>query len=141
MVSVKASYKLTGWNGTQLQARVPFILSKYESAFSKQLKEEIKLVQFSWPLTTYRRNGTIEGSPRDIVDTGAFLNSQVVTRPNDFTIQYTWGNSGVTYAGFILRGVPGKNYPPRDWIGLALNNLPLEPFFAKQWRSLARRSL
>jgi hypothetical protein len=141
MVSVKATYKLTGWRGTQLEARIPFILSKYERALNKQLKEEIQLVQFSWPVTTYRRNGTIEGSPRDIVDTGAFLKSQRVSRPNEFTIQYTWGNSGVTYAGYILRGVPGKAYPPRDWIDRALNNLPLEPFFKAQWQALAARQL
>jgi hypothetical protein len=141
MVSVKASYKLTGWNGTQLKLRIPAIMTAYGKAMDQQLKEEIQLVQFSWPLTTYRRNGTIEGSPRDIVDTGAFLKSQRRNRINATTLEFTWGNSGVTYAGYILRGVPGKNYPPRDWIGLALNNLPLEPFFAKQWRSLERRRL
>lgn len=141
MVSVKASFKLTGWNATQLKLRVPAIMTAYGKALDKQFKEEIQLVQFSWPVTTYRRNGTIEGSPRDIVDTGAFLRSQRRTRLNATTLQFTWGNSGVTYAGYILRGVPGRNYPPRDWIGRALNNLPLEPFFRDQWQALSGRQL
>lgn len=141
MVSVNATFKLTGWNATQLKLRVPAIMTAYGKALDRQFKEEIQLVQFSWPVTTYRRNGTIEGSPRDIVDTGAFLRSQRRTRLNATTLQFTWGNSGVTYAGYILRGVPGRNYPGRDYIGRALDNLPLEPFFRDQWQALSRRQL
>jgi hypothetical protein len=142
MVSVKATFQLTGWRGTQLKARIPAILTAYRPALDQQLKQEIQTVQYTgWPARTKRRNGSIAGSTRDIVDKGKFLNSQRAATINATTIQFTWGNSGVTYAGYILRGVPGKNYPPRDWIGLALNNLPLEPFFAKEWRNLAGRRL
>ena len=140
-VQVKASYKLTGWNGQQLNFRVAAIMTKYQEAIDKQLKEEIQLVQFPWPGTTYRKNGTIEGSPRDIVDTGAFLRSQRRERLNATTIKFTWGNSGVNYAGYILQGVPGKNYPGRDWIKPALDNLPLDRFFRAEWSRLAGRAL
>lgn len=109
----------------------------------QQLKEEIKLVQFSWPGTTYRRNGTIEGSPRDIVDTGRFLASQRSDRPTASTIVFTWGGSaGVNYAGIILKGRPDTAaYPGRNWILPALKNLPLDKFFAEKWDRLGGKGL
>lgn len=140
-VQVRATYKLTGWNAPQLKLRVANIMTAYGKAMDQQLKEEIQLVQFPWPGVTYRRNGTIEGSPRDIVDTGAFLRSQRRERLDATTIKFTWGNSGVTYAGYILQGVPGKNYPARDWIKPALANLPLDRFFQAEWQRLAGQSL
>lgn len=140
-VSVRASFKLTGWNGNQLKLRVANIMTAYGKAVDQQLKEEIQLVQFPWPGTTYRKNSTIEGSPRDIVDTGAFLASQRRERLNATTIKFTWGSDGVNYAGYILRGVPGKAYPARDWIKPALDNLPLDAFFRREWSRLAGRSL
>lgn len=140
-VQVRATYKLTGWNAPQLKLRVANIMTAYGKAIDQQFKEEIQLVQFPWPGVTYRRNGTIEGSPRDIVDTGAFLRSQRRERLDATTIKFTWGNSGVTYAGYILQGVPGKNYPARDWIKPALTNLPLDRFFQAEWQRLAGRSL
>ena len=140
-LQVQATYKLTGWNAPQLKLRVANIMTAYGKAIDRQFKEEIQLVQFPWPGTTYRRNGTIEGSPRDIVDTGAFLRSQRRERINATTLQFTWGNSGVNYAGYILQGVPGKNYPARDWIKPALTNLPLDGFFRAEWSRLAGRAL
>jgi len=140
-IQVQATYKLTGWNAPQLKLRVANIMTAYGKAMDQQLKEEIQLVQFPWPGTTDRRNGTIEGSPRDIVDTGAFLASQRRERPNATTLTFSWGNSGVNYAGYILQGVPGKNYPARDWIKPALNNLPLDRFFKAEWSKLAGRFL
>jgi hypothetical protein len=59
MATVTATYKLTGWNGPQLASRVANIMTLYGKAMDQQLKQEIKLVQFSWPGITYRSNGTI----------------------------------------------------------------------------------
>ena len=140
-VQVQATYKLTGWNAPQLKLRVANIMTAYGKAIDQQFKEEIQLVQFPWPGTTYRKNGTIEGSPRDIVDTGAFLRSQRRERIDATTLKFTWGNSGVNYAGYILQGVPSKNYPARDWIKPALINLPLDGFFRAEWSRLAGRGL
>ena len=143
MAFITSSYKLTGWQGPQLMLRVANIMTAYGKAMDQQLKEEIKLVQFSWPRTTYRRNGTIERSPRDIVDTGAFLASQRRSRPSATEIRFQWGGSaGVSYAGIILRGRPDTiAYPPRNWIQPALKNLPLDKFFADRWALLEGRSL
>jgi hypothetical protein len=122
--------------------RVPKILTDYGSALDKQLKEEIKTAQFSWPGETRRRNGELVRSPRDIVDTGAFLKSQRRRRLNITTIRFTWGGSGgVTYAGYIYQGIPSRNYPARDWVKPALEALPIGPFFAREWRRLEGKGL
>jgi hypothetical protein len=143
MATVTATFKLTGWNGPQLANRVANIMTLYGKAMDQQLKQEIKTVQFPWPGVTYRKNGTIEGSPRDIVDTGRFLASQRRSRPNATTLQFNWGGSaGVNYAGIILKGRPDTAaYPGRNWILPALKNLPLDKFFAEKWDRLGGKGL
>lgn len=139
-VSVRANFTLKGWNKNQLALRVPVIMTAYGKVLDQQFKEEIQTPQFRWPGETKRRNGTIAGSPRNIVDTGRFLASQRRERPNATTLQFSWGNDGVSYAGYILQGT-GPAYPPRDWIGKALNAAPFEPFFKAEWQRLAGRGL
>jgi hypothetical protein len=141
MTTVRASYRLQGWNSTQLRLRVPAILTAYGKAIDAQFKEEIKTVQFSWPRRTYRKNGTIEGSPRDIVDLGGFLRSQRRDRVDATTLRFSWN---VPYASLIFNGYTtnkGNVCPPRNWIKPALEAQPLDRFFADQWKALARRSL
>ena len=142
MTFAQARLSLTNLRTADLIRRVPAILTTYGSALDKQLKEEIKTERYSWPGETRRRNGTTVGSPRDIVDTGAFLRSQRRRRVNLTTIRFDLGGSGgVTYAGSIFQGIPGKNYPARDWIKPALDALPIGPFFAREWRRLEGKSL
>lgn len=136
MTFVKASLRLSSLRSDDLIRRVPAIMTTYGKVMDQQLKEEIKTVQFSWPGETRRRNGDLAGSPRDIVDTGAFLRSQRRRRINATTLRFTWGGSGgVTYAGIIYQG-KGANYPARDWIKPALEALPIARFFAEEWRRL-----
>ncbi len=136
---IQANLRLTNLRTEDLIRRVPKIVSDYGGVLDKQLKEEIQRVQFSWPGETRRRNGEIAGSPRDIVDTGAFLRSQRRTRVNLTTVRFTWGGSGgVTYAGYIYQGIPGKSYPARDWIKPALEAEPIAPFFAREWRRFSQ---
>jgi hypothetical protein len=142
MTFVQARLNLTNLKTEDLIRRVPKILTDYGKALDQQLKEEIKTERYSWPGETRRRNGTTVGSPRDIVDTGAFLRSQRRRRVNLTTIRFDWGGSGgVTYAGSIFQGIPEKNYPARDWIKPALDALPIGPFFAREWRRLEGKSL
>lgn len=132
-LQVRASYTISGWQGDRLKRRVTDIVTDYAKALDDQLKEEIRKPQFAWPGQTIRRNASIVGSPRDIVDTGAFLRSQVRERVSATQVKFTWGNGGgVNYTGIILRG-KGSNYPSRNWIEPALRNLPLEQFFAGAW--------
>ena len=141
-VQVKADFKLTGWNAPQLKLRVPQILTAYGGVLDKQLKEEIKATQFSWPRSTKRRNGATVTSPRDIVDSGAFVRSQRRDRPTATQLRFTWDvqSKGFAYAPLILTGYTtskGTVVPGRNWIQPALLNQPLEPFFAAQWNKLS----
>ncbi len=135
----RADYKISGWQGDRLKRRVTEILTDYAKALDDQLKEEIKAPQFSWPGPTRRKNGTLVTSPRDIVDTGAFLRSQRRERISPTEVRFTWGNETVvSYAGIILRG-KGSSYPSRNWIKPALEAVPLEQFFARAWAQRSGR--
>ena len=138
---IRASFKLTGWNTNQLKARIPAILTKFGAAMDQQLKAEIKAIQYPWPRTTKRKNGQEVRSPRDIVDLGGFLRSQVRSRPSATVLLFRWN---APYAPLILRGYTtnrGTTVPGRDWIKPALEALPLDRFFADEWKALAKRSL
>lgn len=140
-LQVRSSYKLTGWNANQLKLRIPVILTGYGKVMDRQLKEEIQLVQFPWPRTTYRKNGTIETSPRDIVDLGTFLRSQRRDRPSATELRFTWNTP---YSALILTGYTTKRgtvVPGRDWLKPALNNQPLDRFFALEWAKLSANNL
>lgn len=147
MAEISARLELKGWNATQLKLRIPVIIRRYGDALDKQLKEEIKTVQFGWPNETRRRNGSIAGTTRDIVDTGRFLRSQRRDYPDATTLRFTWdakSDRGFMYAGIILTGYTtstGKALPPRNWIKPALDKYPLNAFFIAEWRKLANSSL
>ena len=143
MAVIQSRLNTTNIRTEDVLRRLPAILTTYGKALDQQLKEEIKTVQFPWTdRKTYRRNGTIEGTPRDIVDTGAFLRSQRRRRINVNTIQFTWGGSGgVTYAGYIYEGIRSRNYPARDWIKPALDALPIGLYFVREWTRLEKAGL
>jgi len=146
-VQVKATYKLTGWNSTQLKLRIPVILTGYGKVMDQQLKEEIQSPQFNWPNETRRRNGSRVSSPRDIVDLGKFLRSQRRDRPSATQLRFTWdvkSDSGFSYAPLILTGYTtrrGTIVPGRNWIQPALEARPLDRFFAAEWRRLESSGL
>jgi hypothetical protein len=148
MAEVRASLSLKGWNATQLKLRVPIILRRYGDVMDKQLKEEIQTVQFPWTdRKTQRRNGTVVGSPRDIVDLGGFLRSQRREYPSATQLMFTWdakSDKGFMYAGLILTGYTTKRgtvVPGRNWIKPALDKHPLNGFFIREWRKLSGQGL
>lgn len=141
-VQVRANFQLKGWNATQLKLRVPVILTRYDPVIGQQFQTEIKTAQFSWPRQTKRRNGATVSSPRDIVDDGGFLGSQLrADRPSPTQLRFTWN---APYANLILTGYTTKKgtvVPGRNWIKPALDAVPLEEFFREQWRQLANNQL
>ena len=148
MAEVRASLSLKGWNAAQLKLRVPVILRRYGDVMDRQLKEEIQTVQFDWPRQTRRRNGTVVGSPRNIVDLGGLLRSQRREYPSATQLVFTWdakSDKGFMYAGLILTGyVVGPRstvVPPRNWIKPALDKHPLNSFFIAEWRKLSSGNL
>lgn len=161
-VRINASFRLTGFDTSQIKARIPVILRNYDRVIFPAFKEEISKAQFYWPNITARtgkaalKNARTQGlkvfnvveveSPRDIVDTGAFRASQLreTTGPFGLGLTYTWGGPKAPYAPLILTGYTSRNgtrYPARDWIKPALEAHPLDRFFADQWARLAARRL
>lgn len=146
--AVRATSTLRGWTANPIRQRVQRVLQLYRPVLREQLRTEIQKPQFTWPRSTRRRNGTIVTTPRDIVDTGAFLASQTDFQPDPQKLLYQWGGNGgpVTYAGIILRGLAGSSarggllYPARDWITPALRERPLRAFMVANW-GRSRRSL
>jgi hypothetical protein len=169
MARISAEVRLTGFASRKLLLRVPIIMAKYGDVLGPQLKEEIKAVQYPWPGITYRygrynkaktprqRNKvlkaqgglpyTIASSPRNIVDSGDFLNSQRrQDNPRGSTITFTWdpvSEDGFHYARAILEGrdritASGRALPGRNWIKPALDKHPLAKFFAEQWQRLSQ---
>lgn len=142
-VRVQATYKLTGWNSKQLLNRIPAILTAYDKVIYPQFKEELEREQFSWPRETRRRNGSVVGSPRNIVDLGGLRRSQERVRPANAgtTLIYRWN---APYAALVLTGYEtsrGTIVPGRNWIKPALEARPLDAFFAQQWARLGTRQL
>jgi hypothetical protein len=160
MAEISVSLSLKGFDAKRLAERAGFILDAYGTVMDKQLKEEIKTVQFPlnepWPRKTRRRNGTTVGSPRDIVDLGGLLKSQrkdFASAATFYQLTFTWNaksKKGFPYAGLILNGyIAGRNdggksgtvVPGRNWIKPALDKHPLDAFFIREWRKLERNSL
>jgi hypothetical protein len=132
---IRAQVNLTGFEAAKdYNFRVSTLLWKYSDYLGDAFKERIRAQVYPWPGKTRRSNGQTVTSPRDIVDTGAFLRSQVRRKESLTSIRFTWGQTyGVTYAGFILQGIPERNYPPRDWITPPIALRPPEAFFAAEW--------
>lgn len=127
------SSRVENWNPGVIRTKLAGIMREYRPELAEQLKTEIKASQFSWPGTTRRKNGSTVGSPRNIVDTGAFLASQRDFQVEPLKLVYAWGGpNGVTYAGKILKG-EGAGKPARDWISPALQKKPLVPFIQARW--------
>lgn len=143
---VRATSTLAGWSTNPIRQQMGRVLQLYRPVLREALKNEIRTSQYAWPRRTQRRNGTVVFTPRDIVDTGAFLASQVDYQPDPLILRYQWGGNGgpVTYAGVILRGRSGTGrdglprYPGRNWIRPALANNPPRRFIAANWQRARR---
>lgn len=145
--------RLVSWNADRLLKRVPRrILSDYGDVLGPQLQNEIAKPQFDWPRKTRRRNGQVVGSPRDIVDTGEFIDSQTEPTVSDSEagVEMTIGWTA-PYAADIYRGSQGEGFissrgfevvgdqPGRDWITPALEQLPFDAYFVQRWGEIEGR--
>lgn len=141
MTTIRAEFNLTGFEPSAIIDRVPVIISNYADHIGPQFKAAIEASVYDWPRSTRRSDGSVVTSPRNIVDTGNFRRSQTRRRESATSIRFTWGGSyGVTYAGYILQGIPERNYPPRDWITPVLNRNPLARYFRQEWSRLGTLS-
>lgn len=75
---------------------------------------------WTYPRDTLRSDGSIAGSPRDIVDTGELAGSQVSLPTSSTTFKHEWQapHSKLAQVGYITD--TGALVPARDWIAKAL---------------------
>lgn len=140
MINVRASFRITQWNGPRFVNRVPQILAAYGQELDSELQTSIQTAQFAWPRTTRRRNRQTVSSPRDIVDLGGFLRSQERRTSGRNRLAFTWNPrspGGFTYGGLLYTGYvtrSGTVMPGRDWMSPALRRLPMVAFFRQRWQ-------
>jgi hypothetical protein len=106
--------------------------------FESALREAIESAVYFWPNQTIRSTGEVANSPRDIVDSGTFRDSQRATQISLRRWEISWE---VAYAVVILlgfQGVAGNSQPGRDWIGYALSNIDLAKVFSEELRGILR---
>ncbi len=99
----------------------------------------IQSLLYLWPNETVRDN-EIASSPRNIVDTGAFRDSQEFVYINPFLAEFSWGDAVVDYApqvffGFTTAG--GIVYPARNPVQTTLDSVDATGLFATNVRRYA----
>jgi len=139
------------WNADKLLARTTQILEDFGPLVAFQSEQEIAKEQYTWPVTTRRKNGQVVTSPRDIVDTGRLINSatppEVSSAGGRSALRIAWT---APYAYEVLKGgylvgTTRQNYvaPERDWISRTYRQLqvdgerPFLPFLVRRWNQLA----
>lgn len=108
------------------------MLPKLDAAF----KNTIASNEFPWDGTTKRRSGEVVSSPRNIIDLGAFANSQSFASIDLTLAVFSWS---VAYAIYIFYGYTtrsGRVVEGRDWLSATLNNFSVLDSYASELRKL-----
>lgn len=135
---MKATIKFT----TQpLEDKLRQAFASYSQLLEAQFVKEISTKQFSWPGATTRGSYNSRGkgrerveSPRDIIDSGFFKQSQQRSQLGPLQYRYTYtGYAAPILYGYRTRG--GNQMPARDWITPALVKFPVAPFLKKYLNS------
>lgn len=105
---------------------------QYTRVLYNQFTEEFADQKWTWPRKTKRKNGSIAGAVRNIIDTGELLNSQRLDyKYGKTTAIYSWNTP---YASFVLTGFRtsrGNEYRGRDWIGSGVAAKPPAQYIAQ----------
>jgi hypothetical protein len=88
--------------------------------FGEEHQNAISSKSYSWGRTTKRKNKSIAGSPRDIVDTGALKKSYAFIRTSSTRFELRWN---AKHASTVFHGK--ANYPSRNWHLLAKQTFDL----------------
>ena len=111
----------------RLQQAVARATKALTDRLSAEYTKEISSEKWNW----------VDGSVRDIVDTGRLRASQTVSRVTDTKYQFSWP---VEYATQVHEGTKLKNggeWPARPWTRSALENFDAEKYF----ETILRREL
>lgn len=90
-----------------------------DADFDQQMASE----KWDWPNKTRRKNGQIVGSPRDIIDTGALLQSKRREQVSNSVVEFIWDDEvaeGV-HDGMVTKS--NKRLPARPWTEPTLDEI------------------
>lgn len=129
------------FNSDALEAKVRQAFASYSQLLEAEFTKQITAKQFNWPTKTQRGrynrgSGSKQtvGSPRDIIDSGAFRQSQLRTQVTPYVYRYSWlGYAAPIYFGYKTQA--GNQMPKRDWITPALTKFPISVFMEKYLKS------
>lgn len=99
-------------------------VDRMSQAFDDAIAAQI----YDWPRPTKRKSGKTVTSPRDIIDTGALLESKAITRSAN-AAEFSWdvNHAIAVHEGATLRS--GTELPARPWTEVALEEVnPVEVF-------------
>ena len=102
-----------------IQANFQAVVELFEQEQISQIEEQ----KWGWPNDTHRRNGSIVGSPRDIVDTGELRDSLKVEHISfsETLYSYQCDHAIIVHEGATLAS--GTVIPARPWVDAAAAEL------------------
>lgn len=93
------------WNDASIILAGQLAFSDAGDRVTELIRVETEDNKWSWPRTTFRQSGQVVNSPRDVVDSGAFLNSIEGRLVDLNTYEH---HIGVDYALNVVLGERGK---------------------------------
>lgn len=103
-----------------------------ETDLPQAFRAEAEAEKFQWPRETIRSSGSVVNSPRSVVDTGTFRDSQETQRAGKNTYVHAWT---APYSALVINGATlrsGTMLPARDVTQVPLEQLPAK--FARRFR-------
>jgi hypothetical protein len=111
--------QLRGINGRTFERAMDWA----DKDFDQQMASEKWPLTGDWPNRTRRKNGEVVGSPRDIIDTGALLQSKKRDPISSSITEFIWEDDvaqGV-HDGMVAKS--GKRLPARPWTEPTLDSI------------------
>lgn len=123
---------MTGINFEPLYSAIERAFSRLVKEFEGLQIEQLSSEKWQWYRQTLRKNGSLVGSPRDIIDSGDLRDSLEITNINEYAVKYKYSTN---YAGLVHQGFSGQsngktiNYPERPWIAASYEENDLLEIF------------
>lgn len=111
--------QLRGINGRTFERAMDWA----DADFDQQMASEKWPLTGDWPNRTKRKNGEVVGSPRDIIDTGALLQSKRREQISNSVVEFIWDDEvaeGV-HDGMVTKS--NKRLPARPWTEPTLDEI------------------
>jgi len=91
--------------------------------FDQQMASEKWPLTEAWPSSTRRKNGEVVGSPRDIIDTGALLQSKKRDAISSSITEFIWQDDVAEGVHDGMATKRGNRLPARPWTEPTLDDI------------------